>query len=139
MNILITGTTSGIGLEILNHLKKDKENKFFLISRKLKKNLSIKNIRNYKLDLSNIELLKKKIKLLLKDANNKIDLIICNAGQGIFGDVQDINLKQYQKVMNINFYSHLLIIKSIIPIMRKQKFGHIINIIAMQPICYQLL
>ena len=36
MNILITGTTSGIGLEILNHLKKDKENKFFLISKKYK-------------------------------------------------------------------------------------------------------
>ena len=128
MNILITGATSGIGLAILNQLKKDKENNFFLISRKIKKGLSIKNTKNYKLDLSNIELLKKKIKIILKDADNRIDLVICNAGQGVFGDVQDVNLKQYQKVMNINFYSHLLIIKSIIPIMKKQKFGHIINI-----------
>ena len=128
MNILITGTTSGIGLSILNQLKKDKKNNFFLISRKFKKNLSVKNTKNYQLDLSNIKLLKNKIKIILKDAGNRIDLIICNAGLGIFGNIQDINFEQYQKVMNINFYSHLLIIKSIIPIMKKQKFGHIVNI-----------
>ena len=76
MNILITGTTSGIGLSILNQLKKDKKNNFFLISRKFKKNLSVKNTKNYQIDLSNIKLLKNKIKIILKDASNRIDLII---------------------------------------------------------------
>ncbi len=128
MNILITGSTSGIGLEILNQLKKDEKNNFFLISKSIKKDMIKKNIHSYKLDLSNINLLKKKIKKILKDSNNKIDLIICNAGQGVFGYVQDVSLEQYKKVMDVNFYSHLLIIKSIIPLMKKRKFGHIINI-----------
>ena len=61
MNILITGSTSGIGLEILNQLKKDEKNNFFLISRSIKKDIIKKNIHSYKLDLSNIKLLRVKL------------------------------------------------------------------------------
>ena len=126
MNILITGSTSGLGQEIFNDLKKDKKNKFFLISRNSK--LKNDNVRSYNLDLSNYKMLDKKIKQILKDSKNKIDLIICNAAQGVFGNIDEIKMNEYKKDLDVNFFSHLLIIKSFIPYMKKQKYGHIINI-----------
>ena len=122
MNILITGASSGLGLEIFNHLKKDKKNNFFLISRKFNLKNKNNNVKTYKIDLSNIKILNKKIKKILNDSNNKIDLIICNAAQGVFGTIQDVKINQYKKDMDVNFFSHLSIIKSIIPIMKKQIF-----------------
>ncbi len=126
MNILITGSTSGLGQEIFNELKKNKKNKFFLISRNSK--LKKKNVRSYNLDLSNYKMLNNKIKQILKDSKNKIDLIICNAAQGVFGNIDEIKMNEYKKDLDVNFFSHLLIIKSFIPYMKKQKYGHIINI-----------
>jgi short-subunit dehydrogenase len=51
MNILITGASSGIGLEIFNELKKDKDNNFFLIYRKKQNKIQKYNVKNYKIDL----------------------------------------------------------------------------------------
>lgn len=67
MNILITGTSSGLGKEIFNELKKDKKNFFFLINRKSKNNS--KNVKNYNVNLSNHRLLKNKIKKIITDSN----------------------------------------------------------------------
>jgi short-subunit dehydrogenase len=128
MNILITGSSSGIGLEIFNELKKDKKNNFFLISRSKQKEINKKNIKHYSIDLSNLNLLKTKLKKILKDANNTVDLIICNAAQGVFGNLENISFNQYKKTMDINFFSHLMIIKSVIPLMKKKNYGHIVNI-----------
>ena len=51
MNILITGSTSGIGFQVFSELKKNKKNKFFLISRKNKKNIKKNNINYYTVNL----------------------------------------------------------------------------------------
>ena len=126
MNILITGTTSGLGKEIFSELKKDKKNKFFLLSRNVK--AKDEKVITYNLDLSNYKLLTKKIKQIVRDSKNKIDLIICNAAQGVFGDIDQIKMNDYKKDMDVNFFSHLLIIKSFIPLMKKNKYGHIVNI-----------
>lgn len=126
MNILITGTSSGLGKEIFNELKKDKKNFFFLINRKSKNNS--KNVKNYNVSLSNHRLLKNKIKKIITDSNKRIDLIICNAAQGVFGYLDEIKIKEFKNDMDVNFYSHLLIIKSFLPFMKKNRYGHIINI-----------
>jgi len=126
MNILITGTSSGLGKEIFNELRKDKKNFFFLINRKLKNNS--KNVKNYNVNLSNHRLLKNKIKKIITDSNKRIDLIICNAAQGVFGYLDEIKIKEFKNDMDVNFYSHLLIIKSFLPFMKKNQYGHIINI-----------
>ena len=126
MNILITGTSSGLGKEIFNELKKDKKNFFFLINRKSKNNS--KNVKNYNVNLSNHRLLKNKIKKIITDSNKRIDLIICNAAQGVFGYLDEIKIKEFKNDMDVNFYSHLLIIKSFLPFMKKNRYGNIINI-----------
>ena len=126
MNILITGTSSGLGKEIFNELKKDKKNFFFLINRDSKNNS--KNVKNYNVNLSNHRLLKNKIKKIITDSNKRIDLIICNAAQGVFGYLDEIKIKEFKNDMDVNFYSHLLIIKSFLPFMKKNRYGHIINI-----------
>ena len=126
MNILITGTSSGLGKEIFNELKKDKKNFFFLINRKSKNNS--KNVKNYNVSLSNHRLLKNKIKKIITDSSKRIDLIICNAAQGVFGYLDEIKIKEFKNDMDVNFYSHLLIIKSFLPFMKKNRYGHIINI-----------
>ena len=76
MNILITGASSGIGLEIFNELKKDKDNNFFLISRKKQNKIHKDNVKHYQIDLSNLKLLKKKLKIIANDSEKKIDLIL---------------------------------------------------------------
>jgi 3-hydroxy acid dehydrogenase/malonic semialdehyde reductase len=126
MNILITGTSSGLGKEIFNELKKDKKNFFFLVNRKSKNNS--KNVKNYNVNLSNHRLLKNKIKKIITDSNKRIDLIICNAAQGVFGYLDEIKIKEFKNDMDVNFYSHLLIIKSFLPFMKKNRYGNIINI-----------
>lgn len=126
MNILITGTSSGLGKEIFNELKKDKRNNFFLINRKLE--IKSKNVKTYNVNLSNHRLLKNKIKKIITDSKKKIDLIICNAAQGVFGYIDEIKIKEFKNDMDVNFYSHLLIIKSLLPLMKKNRYGHIINI-----------
>lgn len=126
MNILITGATSGLGKQILIQLKKNKENKFFIISRN--QNFKYANMRFYKTDLSNHKVLKKRIKQILNDSKNKIDIIICNAAQGVFGRIENIQISEFLRDLNVNFFAHLLIIKSFIPLMKKNKYGHIVNI-----------
>lgn len=126
MNILITGASSGLGKEIFNELKKNKRNFFFLINRKIK--IKGKNVKNYNVNLSNHKLLKDNIKKVMTDSKKKIDLIICNAAQGVFGYVDEIKINEFKNDMDVNFYSHLLIIKSFLPFMKKNRYGHIINI-----------
>ena len=126
MNILITGATSGLGKEIFNELKKDKSNYFFLLNRKSK--IKNKNVKTYNVNLSNHKKLKKKIKIIIKNSKKKIDLIICNAAQGVFGSIDKIKINNFQNDMDVNFYSHLFIIKSLLPFMKRNRNGHIVNI-----------
>ncbi len=128
MNILITGSTSGIGFQVLNELKKNKKNNFFLISRKNKKYKKKNNINYYNVNLNNLSSLNNKLNQIKKDSKNKIDLIICCAAESTFGNLEKIRFNDYKKNMNVIFFSHLMIIKKILPLMQKYKYGHIVNI-----------
>lgn len=58
----------------------------------------------------------------------KIDVLLNNAGIGYFGSVEESDDAETRRMFEINFFGLANVTKEILPVMRKQKSGHIINI-----------
>ena len=76
-NIIITGTSSGIGLQLVKRLLKN-NNKIWGCSR-TKNKISEKNYFHKKVDLSDSKQIEKWISQIEKETNKKIDIFISNA------------------------------------------------------------
>jgi len=137
-NILISGATGGFGSALAFKYFQEGGN-LLLIGRNINKLNSLKNklikdkianqfILTIKLDLSNIDIIKKVINKELNNIN-KIDVLInCAAIQGPIGKSWENNFKEWQKTFNTNFYGTMILTNSILPFMLKLKTGNIINI-----------
>ena len=64
----------------------------------------------------------------IKDKFGKIDVLVNCVGVLIPGKIETLTYQQIDQVISTNFTSIILAFKSIIPLMREQRFGHIINI-----------
>jgi short-subunit dehydrogenase len=64
----------------------------------------------------------------IKSEARRIDVLINNAGYGLVGFFEDLTLDEIKKQFETNFFAVLNITKKIVPIMRVQKSGTIINI-----------
>ena len=58
----------------------------------------------------------------------RIDILINNAGQGLLSPVASIDLKDYREIMELNVFAVLEAMQAVIPIMRKQGGGTILNV-----------
>jgi short-subunit dehydrogenase len=58
----------------------------------------------------------------------QIDVLVNNAGWGLFGSVEDVPLKEFRAQFETNFFGIISIIQKVAPVMRKQKSGIIVNI-----------
>lgn len=58
----------------------------------------------------------------------RIDVLVNNAGQGSLGAAEEFSSAQIRDQMEINFFACVELIRSILPIMREQRQGHILNI-----------
>ena len=128
--IIITGASQGIGLASAKHLS-SLGAKIVLTARssdiihdlekELPHSLSIvTDMRNSK-DIKNM--IKKTV-----DKYGRIDILINNAGQGMYGPVEKIDIEQYRQIMELNVYSVVIAMQEVIPQMRKQGGGMIVNI-----------
>ena len=128
--IVITGASSGLGLEITKNFSKY-DTKIIVCSRNVSKLkqlfLKKKNIFCKKVNLANPNEIKKFIVLIIKKFK-KIDIFINNAGITQNSDVERLDYKSLQKIFKINLFAPFLFIKYLIPIMKKNNFGRIVNI-----------
>jgi NAD(P)-dependent dehydrogenase (short-subunit alcohol dehydrogenase family) len=72
----------------------------------------------------------------------RIDLLFNNAGAGLGGIFDKQTNEDWEKAFSLNFYGALYGIRAVLPVMRKQGSGHIINIIsgiAFMPMAYQTM
>ncbi|MDN4011004.1 SDR family NAD(P)-dependent oxidoreductase [Chryseobacterium gambrini] len=58
----------------------------------------------------------------------KIDVLINNAGFGLFGTTEETSEQQAREQMETNFFGSLWVAQAVLPVMRKQKSGHIIQV-----------
>ena len=78
-------------------------------------------------DLNNLDCIDESIKQTLA-AFGQIDVLVNNAGYGMAGTVEEITEQDIRNIFNVNVFATIDVVKSVLPIMRRQKSGYIINI-----------
>ena len=124
--VLLTGASSGLGLESALYLTK-KGYVVFGTSRnphKLNKSIPFELIKLEITDLTSINACVSKV-LSLK---GKIDVLINNAGVGITGPLEELNSEKVVENFATNCFGPLNLIQAVLPHMRKQRSGTIINV-----------
>ncbi len=123
--VLVTGASSGIGKSIATYLN-DKGYKVYGTSRK-PKNLASFSFHLIALDVLKVDTIHKAVDLII-EKEGKLDVLINNAGMGITGPVEDTPTDEMRAVFNTNFFGAIDVMKAILPQMRKQKSGIVINV-----------
>jgi len=127
-NIIITGCSTGIGLETAKYLK-DKNVQVYPNARDIKdveklKNLGFKDAMQ--LDVTNPTQVTEVIHRVI-DIDGKIDVWFNNAGFGQAGAIEDIRTEVLREQFETNVFGLHECTRQIIPIMRKQGYGKIIQ------------
>jgi len=128
----ITGSSQGLGLTLV---KKLLENDYRVAAtsrnaQALKKAVGVIDTGSFlplAVDLNNVDSIDKSIQQTLA-AFGRIDVVVNNAGYGMAGTVEEITEQKIRNIFDVNVMATIDVIKSVLPVMRKQRSGYIINI-----------
>lgn len=135
--VLVTASSKGIGFELakqfaLNNaevaLCSRNEKNIKLAKRTLEKIDVKKNVKFFKIDLSEVKNLKKFIKKVSKSFNKKIDILINNSGGPDAKLLEDITQQDWDFAINNNLKSFIEMSMLVIKDMKKKNWGRIINL-----------
>jgi len=124
--VLITGGSSGIGKAIGEYLS-EKGYTVYGTSRNPSKYNNDFPFQLLKMEVTNQESIAEVIEKIVA-SENRIDVVINNAGVGITGPLEETPYDEIRKAFDINYHGPLNVIKAVLPQMRVQKNGLIINI-----------
>lgn len=123
--IFITGASSGIGKAIGEYLT-DKNYRVFGTSRNPQR-IKDSKFPLVKMDVNDTNSIQAAIsEVILK--TERIDVLINNAGVGITGPIEETPATEIQNAFSTNLFGPINVIKAVLPQMRKQQAGHILNI-----------
>jgi NAD(P)-dependent dehydrogenase (short-subunit alcohol dehydrogenase family) len=131
---VVTGSSTGIGFETSLLLAR---NGFYTYAtmrethksdhiEKIAKNENLP-LKVLSMDVDNTESVRNAIQRIF-DEKEKVDILINNAGYGLFGALEDMSVDEIKKQFETNLFGAIRTIKEVLPSMRKQKNGIIINI-----------
>ena len=129
----ITGAASGFGLEIAEQLAQDKWklaiadiNKERLSQAKSQLEAKGATVIAIELDVTNASSIEEAAKQL-ESAWGGVDLVFNNAGVAGTGTMEELPQSEWERVINIDLWSVIYGCRAFIPMLKKQRGGHIIN------------
>src|SRR5882762_2627610 len=78
-------------------------------------------------DLNNADCIHESIRQTLT-IFSRVDVVVNNAGYGMTGTIEEITEQEIRNIFNINVLSIIDVVRGILPAMRNQRSGHIINV-----------
>ena len=133
---LITGASSGIGRATAIAFAQQGFD-LALVSRNQSKLMQVAqqtaeygvDAKIYAVDLAQVHQVKDQILAIVQELG-AIDILVNNAGMGYTGPLADIPLSDWQQVLDVNLTSVLQCVQAVLPVMRQQQKGTIINVIS---------
>ena len=134
LRVLITGSNSGIGRATAVHLgargyevfagmrNLDKAERLLELAAEEKA-----NVRPIELDVNSDNSVKKALGELLSNSG-PVDVLINNAGIGMNATLEDVDIEEAKIVFDTNFWGIIRCTQAVLPAMREQGSGHVVNI-----------
>lgn len=125
--ILITGASSGIGFDAAQTLARQGHT-VYAAARRVEKMepLQSDGVKVMRMDVTDSVSMAEGVKTVL-DAEGRIDVLVNNAGYGYFGAVENVTMEEARRQVEVNVFGLAELCKLVLPIMRKQGSGRIIN------------
>ncbi len=126
--ILITGASSGMGKDFARELLKD-GHIVYGAARRLDKmdDIKVLGVKTINMDVTDEASMVQGVDAIIK-AEGRLDVLINNAGFGSYGAIEDVPIADAKYQLDVNVFGAARLAQLVIPQMRKQHFGRIINI-----------
>lgn len=129
--VLITGASRGIGYATAELLGKEgytvyagvRESSLPLITSQA----FVRNFNTIQLDVTDQQSIDMAIKKII-DNEGRLDVLVNNAGIMVYGSIENVTVEEAKKVFDVNFFGVMRTTQAVLPIMRDQKKGRIIQI-----------
>jgi len=131
---VVTGSSSGIGFETSLLLARN-DYYTYATMRNIDKSYKIKDIAKQEnlplevlqLDVNNEKSVKDAFAKIVTD-KQRVDVLVNNAGYDVMGPVEELSLDDFKSQFETNFFGLIRVTKEVIPIMRSQNRGTIVNV-----------
>ena len=126
--VLITGTAYGIGKSTAELLI-DKGHIVYGGDILVEENLYLNDIGGtaLEMDVTNQEHIDKAINQIISE-QGRVDVLVNNAGLGVYGAIEDVSMEDIYYQYDVNLFGLARVTKAVLPYMREQESGLIINI-----------
>ncbi|MDF2767709.1 MAG: hypothetical protein K0S91_544, partial [Nitrososphaeraceae archaeon] len=131
---IVTGSSSGIGYATSLLLARNRFHTYATM-RSIEKSVDIQEIANkerlplqvIQIDVNDDASIRNSIEKVGSE-NERIDVLVNNAGYGLVGAFEDLSVEEIKSQFETNFFGVIRLTQQVLPIMRKQKSGTIVNV-----------
>lgn len=129
--ILVTGASSGIGFDTCKLLA-DQGHRVYGAARRMEKMEPLRQfgVTPVRMDITDDNSVQSAVEEIFA-GEGRIDVLVNNAGYGSYGAVEDVSIEEAKRQFDVNIFGLASLTKRVLPYMRAQHGGRIVNISSM--------